>query len=107
MSLFFYKEALPENGKASFYGKQFHGRKTASGEIFNMNEFTAAHRSYKFGTYLRVTNLSNQRSVIVRVNDRGPFIKGRIIDLSKAAAVEIENTGVANVSLEIVNKNDI
>jgi rare lipoprotein A len=96
--------ALPiqQHGKASYYAEQFHGRKTASGETFNMNALTAAHKSYTFGTYLRVTNLSNGRSVIVKVNDRGPFVRGRIIDLSKKAAKELQmlRTGTANVRIE-------
>ena len=73
-------------GLASYYGKKFHGRHTASGERFNMHAMTATHRHLKFGAKVKVTNLKNGKSVVVRINDRGPFIKGRIIDLSYAAA---------------------
>ena len=91
-------------GKASYYGKKFHGRKTASGETFNMYALTAAHRKLPFGTKVRVTHLANGRSVVVRINDRGPFVKGRIIDLSYGAAKKIGlvQSGVAKVKLEIV-----
>jgi rare lipoprotein A len=86
-------------GLASFYGSELHGRKTASGERFNKNALTAAHRAYPFGTTLRVTNLSNNRSVVVRVNDRGPFVRKRIIDVSYAAArsIGMVGRGVARV----------
>ncbi len=73
-------------GMASWYGGKFHGRKTASGQTYNMHAFTAAHTTLPMGTQVRVTNLSNGRSVIVTINDRGPFARGRIIDLSRAAA---------------------
>lgn len=89
-------------GKASWYGGRFHGRKTASGEIFNKNALTCAHKTFKFGTLIKVTNKKNGQTVIVKVNDRGPFVKGRIIDLSEAAAKEIGIQGVANVKIEIV-----
>ncbi|MBN2200499.1 septal ring lytic transglycosylase RlpA family protein [bacterium] len=93
-------------GKASYYGTGdgFHGKKTASGEIFDRNKLTAAHRTLPFGTRCRVTNRSNGRSVVVRINDRGPFVKGRIIDLSWAAAKRIgaERAGVVNVKLEVL-----
>ena len=93
-----------QEGFASYYGKKFHGKKTASGEIFNMYDMTAAHRTLPFGTYVRVTNLENGRSVVVRINDRGPFAKGRIIDLSYAAAkrLGIIHKGVAKVRIDIV-----
>lgn len=91
------------NGVASWYGPRFHGRLTANGERFSMHEFTAAHRTLPFGTRLRVTNESNGRSVLVRINDRGPYIKGRIIDLSRAAAQAIGLTGLAVVTLEAVH----
>ena len=92
-------------GKASYYADKFHGRKTASGEIFDMNLPTAAHRTFPFGTTCRVTNISNQKSVIVKINDRGPFIEGRIIDLSKAAAKSIGaiQDGVVDVKIEILS----
>lgn len=101
------KEALKgysTTGLASYYGKKYHGRKTASGEIFNMNKMTAAHRSLPFFTKLKVTNLKNNQSVIVKVNDRGPFIEGRIIDLSYAAAKRIGmlRDGVVKVKIEAV-----
>jgi len=89
---------------ASYYGKRFHGRLTANGERFNMNAMTAAHKTLPFGTRVRVTNPANGRSVIVRINDRGPFIRGRAIDLSRAAARKIGmiQRGHARVALEIV-----
>jgi rare lipoprotein A len=92
-------------GKASFYSYQFHGHKTANGETFNMDKLTAAHPSLPFGTRVRVTNLRNGKDVIVRINDRGPFVKGRIIDLSTSAAKEIGilKTGVGRVKLEALS----
>jgi len=91
-------------GVASFYGDQFNGKKTANGEIFDKNDFTAAHRTLDFNTKVKVTNLSNHKSVVVRVNDRGPFAKGRIIDLSEAAgrSIGLDVTGTATVKLEVV-----
>jgi rare lipoprotein A len=91
-------------GLASYYGRQYNGRKTASGEIYDMRKMTAAHRSLPFGVKVRVTELSANRSVVVRINDRGPFSKGRIIDLSLAAAqrLGIVQTGTATVRLDIV-----
>jgi rare lipoprotein A len=93
-------------GKATFYGDKFHGRKTASGERFSQRRMTAAHRSLPFGTRVRVTNLSNGRSVIVRINDRGPFgrDRSRVIDLSKAAARELDfmKSGWARVKIEVL-----
>lgn len=90
-------------GKASYYGKKFNGRRTASGEYFNLRHFTAAHRTLAFGTNVRVVNLDNGKHVVVRINDRGPFMKGRIIDVSAAAAKEIGLTGTANVRVEAYN----
>lgn len=89
---------------ASYYGDQFHGRKTASGETFNKWDFTCAHKKLPFGTKLKVTNLKNRKSVVVRVNDRGPFVKGRIVDLSYAAAKKIGmvKDGVVKVKIEII-----
>ncbi len=94
------------SGRASWYGPGFHGRRTANGEIFNSNAFTAAHRSLPFGTRVRVTNIHNGRSVIVRINDRGPFIRGRIIDVSAGAArvLRMINSGVAPVRIEILGR---
>lgn len=96
-----------QEGIASWYGGKFHGRTTANGEIFDTNKFTAAHKSLPFGTMVRVTNLENGSTTIVRINDRGPFIPGRIIDLSRAAAMAIGMTGkgVARVRLEELESN--
>lgn len=93
-------------GLASWYGPGFQGRKTASGERFNQNEMTAAHRSLPFGTKVRVTNRNNGRSVVVRINDRGPFIGGRVIDVSAAAArsLGMVSSGVAPVTVEVLNR---
>lgn len=90
---------------ASYYGKRFHGRLTANGERFNMNAMTAAHKKLRFGTKVRVTNVANGRSVVVRINDRGPYIRGRTIDLSRAAAARIGmiQRGHAKVRMEIVS----
>jgi rare lipoprotein A len=89
-------------GTASWYGGFLHGRKTASGERFNMNDLTAAHRAVKLGTVLRVTNLDNGRTTTVRVNDRGPYVNNRIIDLSAAAArdLDMKQDGLARVRIE-------
>jgi len=91
----------PETGVASWYGEAFHGRKTANGESFDMHDMTAAHKSLPFGTLVTVTNLADGRTVVVRINDRGPFVAGRIIDLSKAAAAAIglDRTGTAIVEI--------
>lgn len=99
--------AQEQTGLASFYGGQFHGRPTASGEIYDMEKMTAAHRTLPFGTMIRVTNLSNGKSVEVKVNDRGPFIDNRIVDLSFGAAklIEMINDGVIEVSLEVIQKD--
>ncbi|VVT12659.1 Endolytic peptidoglycan transglycosylase RlpA [Erythrobacter sp. EC-HK427] len=92
------------SGVASYYGRQFHGRRTANGETFDMNALTAAHRTLPFGSRVRVTNTGNGRSVIVRINDRGPFTRGRTIDLSQAAATEIGliQRGHGTVQLELL-----
>ena len=94
--------SLVGEGKASYYSDQFHGRRTANGETFNMNKLTAAHPSLPFGTWVRVTNMHNGKDVVVRINDRGPFVKGRIIDLSIHAAKElgIIQSGTVKVKLE-------
>lgn len=99
-----YHGPLVFEGVASYYGRKFHGKKTASGEIFNMFDYTAAHKELPFGTVIKVTNLSNNRSVIVRINDRGPFVKDRILDLSYAAAKSLDmlTTGVAKVRIEVI-----
>ena len=88
-------------GIASYYGKPYHGRKTASGERFNMHELTAAHRTLPFGTNLKVTNLANDRSVVVRVNDRGPFKRDRILDLSMEAARRLQMIGAGTARVRI------
>ncbi len=90
-------------GTASYYAHKFHGRQTANGERYDMYALTAAHKKLPFGTMVRVTNLSNNRSVIVRINDRGPFVGNRVIDLSLGAAkaIEMVQSGTARVRLEI------
>ena len=93
-------------GRASWYGRQFQGRKTANGERFDMNALTCAHRSLPIGTWLRVTNLVNHRSTFVRVNDRGPVVASRILDLSYAAAQKLHLTGTAKVKIEPVVSSD-
>ncbi|OQY16887.1 MAG: hypothetical protein B6I32_02105 [Desulfobacterium sp. 4572_20] len=99
-------EGLVQEGMASWYGKEFHGKKTSSGEIYNMYGKTAAHKILPFGTYVKVENLANRREVIVRINDRGPFVKGRIIDLSYGAARQIGllGPGVAKVRLVALSR---
>lgn len=89
-------------GKASWYGPGFHGRTTANGERFNMGAMTAAHKSMPFGTKLKVTNSRTGKSVVVRINDRGPFVRGRMLDLSKAAATRIGmiKTGSGSVCVQ-------
>lgn len=93
-----------ETGTASFYANEFNGKKTANGEIYDMNGFTAAHPSYPFNTVVKVTNLDNGKSIEVRINDRMPNFKGRIIDLSLAAARKIEmiTAGIQEVKLEVL-----
>ena len=90
-------------GKASWYGPKFHGKKTASGKRFNQHALTAAHRRLPLGTRVKVTNLGNGKSVQVRIDDRGPYQGGRIIDLSRAAAQRLSMDGVARVRLEVLN----
>jgi rare lipoprotein A len=94
-----------QTGIASWYGEPYHGRRAANGEIYDMNGFTAAHRTWPFETMVRVTNLANQREVDVRITDRGPFVDGRIIDLSRAAAQRIEliGPGTARVRLQVLS----
>ena len=91
-------------GEASWYGKQFHGKETASGESYDMFRFTAAHPTLPLGSWVRVTNLRNHKSVIVRINDRGPVVPGRIMDLSYGAAqvIGMRGYGVSKVRLDIV-----
>ena len=97
--------AYTEEGVASWYGVPFHGRRASNGEVYDMNKLTAAHRTLPFDTVVRVTNLSNGKSTVVRITDRGPFVDNRIIDLSMAAAREIDSVGagVVPVRLEIVS----
>lgn len=90
-------------GIASWYGSGCRGEMTASGERYNSHDYTAAHKTLPFGTKVRVTNLSNGRYVVVRINDRGPFVRGREIDLSAQAAKEINMDGLAQVKLEVLN----
>jgi rare lipoprotein A len=96
-------------GLASWYGAKHHGKRTASGEIFDQNKFTAAHRTLPWGSIVRVINLENGKAVEVRINDRGPFTKGRIIDLSRAAAraVGMLQSGVSPVRMELVSSGEI
>ena len=104
------KVAIPNNvyqtGMCSYYGEKFHGRTTANGEIFDMYALTAAHKKLPFGTVIKVTNLDNGMSTTVRINDRGPFVKGRILDLSYAAAQKVGmiRTGVAKIAIVIVDQ---
>ena len=100
---------LPNNiesviGLASFYSDDFDGKQTANGETYNMYELTAAHQTYPFNTMIRVVNLANDKTVIVRINDRGPFVEGRIIDLSLGAAIQLgmDKSGIQKVRLEII-----
>lgn len=93
---------LIENGLASWYGRPFHGRRTASGERYDRNEMTAAHRTLPFGSTVSVRCLENDRRVTVRITDRGPFIKGRIIDLSEAAARKLGMTHQGIVPVELI-----
>lgn len=97
-----------EEGVASWYGVPFNGRRTSNGEIYDMHTFTAAHRTLPFNTVVRVTNLRNGKQTEVRINDRGPFVANRVIDLSLAAsqAIEMVGTGTAQVRLEIVSETE-
>ena len=96
--------AFTQTGKASWYGGKFQGRQTASGEVFDTEKFTAAHKTLSFDSMVEVTNLKNGLKVVVRINDRGPFVEGRIIDLSRAAAeaLDMVSAGVAPVSIRLV-----
>jgi len=97
-------EARAEIGIASYYGSKFQGKITASGTLFNKNKLTAAHKHLKFGTIVRVINLSNDKEVLVTISDRGPYTRGRIIDLSEAAAKKIGIFGNSKVKLIVQNK---
>ncbi|MBL7993399.1 MAG: septal ring lytic transglycosylase RlpA family protein [Candidatus Kapabacteria bacterium] len=96
--------ALVQHGVASWYGPRFHGRRTANGEIYDMHDFTAAHLTLPLGTVIRVTNTENNKTTLVRVNDRGPYIEGRILDLSYSAAkaIGILGNGTGDVKVEVV-----
>jgi len=98
-----------QKGKASFYASKFNGRKTACGERVDANAFEGAHRTLPFNTMVEITNLANNRSVIVRINDRGPFSKGRILDVTHAAAKALGmiQRGVANVKIRVVGRNGV
>ncbi|UTY26326.1 septal ring lytic transglycosylase RlpA family protein [Treponema denticola] len=102
-------EIISEETYASYYGEAFNGRPTANGEIFDMNAYTAAHKTLPFGTLVEVTNLENGRKVIVRINDRGPFIGNREIDVSKAAAIALDmlSGGVVRVRLRRIDPNNM
>ncbi len=91
-------------GVASYYGREFHGRKTSNGELYDMNAMTAAHPNLPFETLIEVTNLANGRKIVVRINDRGPWVEGRIIDLSYAAAkrLDVIDSGTAKVGVKIM-----
>jgi len=97
-----------QQGRASWYGRAFHGRKTASGERYNMNAMTAAHRTLPLASWVRVTNQTNNKSVVVKINDRGPYVRGRIIDLSYAAASALGMSGVgtSKVTIEGLSQRD-
>jgi rare lipoprotein A len=96
------QQTFSQRGKASFYARMHHGQRTANGETHDQNALVAAHRSLPFGTHVRVTNLNNGKQVTVRINDRGPFRRGRIIDLSRAAAKQLDmlERGVVTVRIE-------
>jgi rare lipoprotein A len=98
-----------QQGMASYYADKYHGRKTASSEVFDISGMTAAHRTLPFHTRVRVTNLNNDRSVVVRINDRGPFVDGLVIDLSPAAARKIDmiREGVVPVRLEVLGDTGV
>ena len=97
---------IKDRGVASWYGEQFHGKQAANGEVFNMEALTAAHRTMPLGSVVRVVNLANGRHIHVRITDRGPYVNGRILDLSHAAAVQMgmEHGGLAYVQVEIVGQ---
>ena len=96
------------NGTSSYYGKDFHGKLTANGEIYDMYGLTAAHKTLPLNTIIRVTNTSNEKSLILRVNDRGPYIAGRILDCSYGAALKLGfiETGITQVRIEVIEWGD-
>jgi len=97
-----------QSGVASWYGSKFHGKATANGEMYNMNDHTAAHRTLPFNTVVMVENMDNGKSVIVRINDRGPYVGNRVIDLSRRAArdIDMEDSGTANVQIYLLEEGD-
>lgn len=99
------KNKFIDVGIVSFYGKTHHGKKTASGEKFNMNSYTAAHKFLKFGTYVKVTNLKNKKYIVVKITDRGPYAQKRILDLSESASKKIGNTGLVKCKIELIKNN--
>lgn len=103
-----FEKNIFQRGVATWYGPGFHGRKSASGEIFNTNQFTAAHRTLKFGTILRVRNSENGKWCVVKINDRGPVSETLLLDLSNAAAVELDmiDKGSAKIEIDILSKED-
>ena len=109
-SIFAYKgkfKPYKKSARASYYANKFHGRRTASGRVYDMNKLTAAHKTLAFGTMVRVTNAANGKSVVVEITDRGPFVRGREIDLSKRAFFSIASSsgaGYINVSVEVLQK---
>ena len=102
------KHPQTQIGIASYYGKKFHKKRTANGEVFNMYKVSAAHKSYPLGTKVRVTNLENGKSIKLVINDRGPFVKGRIIDLSYKAARKLDfvNQGTTKVRINVIRLGD-
>jgi len=96
-----HKNGYAQTGKASFYADRYQGRKTASGERFDQHARTAAHRTLPFGTNVKVTNVKNGKSVVVRINDRGPFVEGRVIDLSRSAFAAIGNPAAGTVAVTL------
>ncbi|MEZ8284751.1 septal ring lytic transglycosylase RlpA family protein [Vibrio splendidus] len=103
-----YAKSHALSGQASWYGDKFHGKLTASGETYNKNAYTAAHKTLPFGTIVRVTNTANDKSVDVKINDRGPYVKGRVIDLSHKAFSQVGDVkkGVAPVKIEIIDDSN-
>lgn len=100
--------SFKQTGRASWYGRHFHGRRTANGERYDMNALTAAHKTLPLASYVRVTNTTNDKSVVVRINDRGPYVRGRVIDLSYAAAriLDLQHVGTARVKIEGLTQDE-
>lgn len=103
MSILMFSQAFA--GNTSYYGSKFHGKRAANGSIYNMYELTAAHKTLPFGTKVKVTNSKTKESVIVKITDRGPYIKGRVLDLSKAASNKI-NCKLCNTDMKIISYGD-